>query len=219
MVEPVREKGNADPKASTKRKIVYSSGQNQGPHRKRPDDFPPHPKRVCKEKRVFFNKSSRDDSRLLCNNVWYEGKEGMAITLDGVEYKTENHALAAKKFEYLSKVVDGPRGEDMLRFSMTFRGNIYDNSFEVSDACKRFRLTPCEYDLMKKAEVSFQKMVCAYKVSQYPEVRRVLRETKDSELVFLVPEATFWSARELPDGSVVGNNMLGKIWMNTREFL
>jgi predicted NAD-dependent protein-ADP-ribosyltransferase YbiA (DUF1768 family) len=64
-------------------------------------------------------------------------------------------------------------------------------------------------------------LVLMLKIEQHPEIRRMLLETGDAELIEdctkrASESGLFWGAKR-EGGSWVGGNMLGKLWMELRE--
>ena len=184
---------------------------------------PPFPAPVYIEDITFFNKATtRDGVNLLANNAPFRGRDGMEIVLDGVEYRTEEHATQAAKFRVASRVSDTKgRSFFLSDLSDMFRGTRFITYREAVEAGKRrTRLDSAEYAEWNDRRVEIQKRICMYKLSQYVEVRNALRYTKGTTLVFSSPymgESAFWGMQKTETGKLVGKNMLGRIWMQLRD--
>jgi len=183
---------------------------------------PPFKPPVYLEDITFFNKATtRDGVDLLANNAPFRGHDGMKIVLDGVEYRTEEHAVQAAKFLAASRVSASKERRFFLSdFSDMFRGDRFATFSDALVASKRVRLDSVECAEWKDRRVEIQKRICMYKLSQYVDVRNALRYTKGTALVFSSPymkEDTFWGMKKTGTERLAGKNMLGRIWMQLRD--
>ena len=194
---------------------------------KKPRLFPPPPSPVRKaptylEDITFFNKTTtKDGVNLLAINAPFRGRDGMEIVLDGVEYRTEEHAIQASKFLVASRVSASERRSLFLSdVAAMFRGDRFITYKEAAEAGKRIRLYPAEFEAWCEKDVEIQRRICMYKLTQYAEVRNALRCTTGTTIVFSTPymsEEAFWGMQKTETGRLVGKNMLGIIWMGLRD--
>ncbi|MBN1970581.1 MAG: NADAR family protein [Candidatus Delongbacteria bacterium] len=121
------------------------------------------------------------------------------IELDGKIWKSSEHYYQFKKFEktgpeYAQKIKDAPTPKDAKKLSME------NNNY------------PADWDA-KKVEVLRRAVM--KKFESYSQLENLLLSTGDEELIEANQEDYFWG--EGRDGS--GKNMMGKILMETREYL
>jgi hypothetical protein len=86
------------------------------------------------------------------------------------------------------------------------------------DGCLRVYFSNCNF----KSICDYIKEICDYKL-RYEEVKKDLLESKGKLLIHpalrcRTPEKCIWEGRYV-DGAVIGQNLLGKIWMELRENL
>jgi len=68
------------------------------------------------------------------------------------------------------------------------------------------------------------RMVLLMKLHHHPDLKKALLDTGDEEIVEDVTSrpnesGLYWGAAKQPDGTWVGTNMLGKMWMDLRAAL
>ena len=167
---------------------------------------------------------------------WSKGKKGQVLSnfselnveIDGRTYKSGEHAFHASKYFTSANLYEKPdskRKKALIEYANKFVG--LDSDFETPlDAKKggsktKFRLKPNEIEAWGKNSIATQKKINKYKYETYKEVRDVLEKYKDHILLHQDNRAkpdTIWGARiSKEDGSLVGNNLLGKMWEETRK--
>ncbi len=116
------------------------------------------------------------------------------IELDGVVYKTAEHAYQALR------VVPEARAEIMAATSPL-------NAWRIGQVCKEKNLLVSNFDKDGLMEEIFRA-----KLEQHPDIARVLVATKERELIKVFDTDYYWGTG--PDGS--GENKMGKLWMKLR---
>lgn len=173
----------------------------------------------------FFDK--KKEGRELSN--FWEGK----VVVDGREYNSGESAFHGSKYLELSLRVDDEKRKAKLR--------AYGKKFEVGEEFGAMsgamikkkggktglRLTEDELGIWTVVSVDVQRLICKYKFDTYEEVKKVLLGTGDKVLVHPAMRCSeekvserWWEGRgKLVDGKVVvlGNNILGKLWMELRD--
>ena len=164
---------------------------------------------------------------------WSKGKKGRALSnfaelsvvIDGREYKTGEHAFHGNKYFTSAQLYDDKkkRKQKLLDYANKFVGD--DTEFQTAlDAKKggsktKFRLKDNEIEAWKDNSIETQKIINKYKYETYPEVRQVLEKYSDHILLHQdnrAKEDTIWGAR-IVDGVMIGQNLLGKMWEETRK--
>ena len=164
---------------------------------------------------------------------WSKGKKGRALSnfaelsvvIDGREYKTGEHAFHGNKYFTSAQLYDEKkkRKQKLLDYANKFVGD--DSEFETAlDAKKggsktKFTLKDNEIEAWKDNSIETQKIINKYKYETYPEVREVLEKYSYHILLHQdnrAKEDTIWGAR-IVDGVMIGQNLLGKMWEETRN--
>ena len=167
---------------------------------------------------------------------WSKGKKGQVLSnfselnveVGGRTYKSGEHAFHGSKYFTSSDLYENPddkRKKALIEYANKFVGS--DTIFETSlDAKKggsktKFKLKPNEINAWNKNSIETQKKINKYKYETYKDVRDVLEKYKDHVLLHQDNRAkpdTIWGAHiSKEDGSLIGNNLLGKMWEETRK--
>ncbi len=117
------------------------------------------------------------------------------IELDGVTYKTAEHAYQALR------VVEEVRSEIIAAKSPLA-------AWRIGQRCKEKGKLLLDFDKLALMERIFRA-----KLAQHSEIEQILRVTKDRELRKVFDVDYFWGTGA--DGS--GENQMGKLWMKLRS--
>ena len=151
----------------------------------------------------------------------------LQVVIDGKTYKTGEHAFYANKYFTSSELYkdDSKRKQKLLDYANKFVGE--GPEFETPlDAKKggsktKFKLKDNEIEAWSNNSIKVQKEINDYKYNTYPEVREVLEKYSDRILLHQDNRAkpdTLWGARiSKEDNSIIGKNLLGKLWEDTRK--
>ena len=165
----------------------------------------------------FFKK---EEGRCL-TNFW-----GCDITIDNREYSSGECCFHGEKFYRIGMLSEGKRKDDLLKYSQKFlKGNCKEKGEAVKKQGKGFILTSEELEMWKETSIDVQREICKYKYDNYEEVKAVLCES-NKILVHPAMRASeekvknqMWEGKAVVvDGKieVIGQNMLGNIWMELR---
>jgi ribA/ribD-fused uncharacterized protein len=135
------------------------------------------------------------------------------VVIDGRVYQSGEHAFHGEKFfrlghtDYAAKFMK-PSASPAVAKRMGGK--------------KGLRLNEEELRTWSVVSIDVQKEICEYKL-RYEEVKKDLHESKGKLLIHpalrcRTPEKCIWEGRYV-DGAVIGQNLLGKIWMDVRETL
>jgi DNA-directed RNA polymerase subunit E'/Rpb7/predicted NAD-dependent protein-ADP-ribosyltransferase YbiA (DUF1768 family) len=163
-----------------------------------------------------------------------KGKKGQAlsnfaelnVTIDERTYKTGEHAFHGSKYFSIAELYDDSkkRKQKLLDYADKFVGE--ETEFETAlDAKKagsktKFKMKDAEIELWKSKSIETQKAINKYKYETYPEVREILEKHSNHVLVNTDSRAkdeTIWGAKITKEGEMIGDNLLGKLWEETRE--
>lgn len=119
------------------------------------------------------------------------------VELDGVVYKTAEHAYQALRMI--------PEAQENIRnskspFDAWREAQVCKERGEVDETCDK--------------DVLMEKIFRA-KLEQHPDIKDILLESEDSELLKVYPTDYYWGTGA--DGS--GQNKMGKLWMKLRDEL
>ena len=165
----------------------------------------------------FF--SGKKDFRSL-SNFW----ENQVVIQDRV-YKTGEHAFHGEKFIRLGLLIeDQERAAKIFDYGTTFL-NSYDTPAMAKKMGGKKGMALKDYELIQWSKISIdvQKEISKFKFDNYEQVRDDLLKSKGKILVHPAlrcthPEKCFWEGKFV-DGSVIGRNLLGQIWMDLRDTL
>ena len=167
---------------------------------------------------------------------WSKGKNGQVLSnfselkveVDGRTYKSGEHAFHGSKYFTSADLYDNHnnnRKKSLIEYANTFVGS--DTMFDTSlDAKKggsktKFKLKPNEIEAWNKNSIETQKKINKYKYETYKEVRDILEKYNFHILLHEDNRAkpkTLWGARiSTEDGSIIGKNLLGKMWEETKN--
>lgn len=138
---------------------------------------------------------------------WLGNMSPFALLHDDQTWPTAEHLFQALRFE------DGP-----IREAIRLRRNPFAAKLLAKANADRMAVTPCS-----QRDVDNMEVVLRLKLEQHPELAERLLATGDEGIVEDCTSrsrgnALFWGAA-LRDGSWVGENRLGKLWMKLREEL
>ena len=149
------------------------------------------------------------------------------VTIDEITYKTGEHAFHGSKYFSSSKLYDvskKKRRQILIDYAKKFIGE--ETEFLTAlDAKKagsktKFKMKDAEIELWKSKSIDTQKMINKYKYETYPEVRDILEKYSDHVLVNSdnrAKDETIWGAKITKEGDMIGQNLLGKMWEETRD--
>ena len=150
----------------------------------------------------------------------------LTVVIDGKTYKTGEHAFHASKYFTSADLYDDSkkRKQKLLDYAEKFVGD--ETEFETPlDAKKagsktKFKMKEAENDAWKSNSIQTQKKINKYKYETYPEVRETLEKYSDHILVNSdnrAKDETIWGAKITKEGDMIGQNLLGKMWEETRS--
>lgn len=114
------------------------------------------------------------------------------VVIGGVTYKTAEHAYQTAKFS------DSARREKIMNASSAFLAREFGQSEEGRTE---------NFD-----KVKVMKEIMRAKLQQHADVRMILLQTGEQQIIKNHPDDYFWGTGA--DGT--GKNMMGKIWMELR---
>ena len=168
----------------------------------------------------FF--SRKQEFRSLSN--FWEGNIQIASRL----YESGEHCFHGEKYYRLADLSTNLlRKAMLLDYSQLFMKPSYKTGAEAKmfGSAKGLRLTSEELAQWSTVSVEVQKEICEWKLQNYEEVREDL--VKSGSKILIHPamrcshvESRIWEGKaSLNDGKLVvlGQNMLGKIWMELRS--
>ena len=171
---------------------------------------------LCKMAINFF--SGKKSFRSL-SNFWEND-----VVIDGRVYQSGEHAFHGEKFIRLAN--DNPK---LIEYGNTFLKPSYETPAlaKKMGGKKGLRLNDEQLQIWSEISIDIQKQISKYKFDNYEEVRRDLLLSKGNLLIHPAlrcrnVEACFWEGKAvLVDGNtvVLGQNILGKIWMELRDTL
>jgi len=108
-------------------------------------------------------------------------------------------------------------------------GNLSQNEIKKKGGKKGFKLEEYEREQWNILSIDIQKQICLYKFNNYSNIKDVLLSTKGKILIHPAMRVSIekvkdrlWEGRAIinPETNkleVIGQNMLGKIWMEIRD--
>ena len=161
---------------------------------------------------------------------------GDIVITDGKEvitYSTGEHAFHGEKFRRLGKVCrDNIRKQQLFEYGKLFRkgGDILTAMDAKKNGGKRgLLLNEDEISVWNNVGIYVQREICQWKTDNFTEVKQFLNEHRDKTLIhsaFRCSEdklhGRFWegkaiSVNENGELNILGQNMLGRIWMFVRD--
>jgi len=206
-------------KISQKNRCIYK--KNDKNITKKNDKNITNHKLEIKKRITFYSKSANHKLRLLSNFSELE------IVIDGKTFPTGEHAFHSFKYRLAAENATPERKQELEEYASKFEtnGSIKSDGSSAKIAGgkskKGFKLDENELKDWATNSIDIQKLICAYKIENYPEIIDILIETGDSELIHQVNRANdkeIWGARvDKTTNELIGKNMLGKIWMEFRN--
>ena len=147
------------------------------------------------------------------------------VVIDGRVYQSGEHAFHGEKFIKLGIFIDDQiRAAQLMDYGATFlKPSAYSPAMAKKMGGKNgLRLNEEELWRWSKMSEGVQRDICLFKLS-YNEVRQDLIQSKGKLLIHPAmrcrhPERCIWEGKYV-DGTVIGKNLLGKIWMEVRDTL
>jgi ribA/ribD-fused uncharacterized protein len=150
------------------------------------------------------------------------------IVLGGLVFPSGEHAFHGMKYHIMSHAAKDPsRKEALDTYSKLFLSPLISPS-EAKKVGNNSRLVlhEEELDAWYQQSIAVQREICFQKYQRYPEIRELLKNTGDK--VIIHPSQTsdklvgycLWEGRaKVIDGKmeILGENMLGKLWMELRD--
>tara|TARA_B100001094_G_C18184610_1_gene802971 strand:+ start:387 stop:2762 length:2376 start_codon:yes stop_codon:yes gene_type:complete len=149
------------------------------------------------------------------------------VVIDGRSYDTGEHAYHGTKYLLAAKAtnLDADRVKQLKQYAKDFEsGNRIGK--EPKDAKKEggpnggLPLTPDEIDRWNLEQDNIQRRISEYKYEKYDDVKTALESTNDKYLIHFSKGAkpkSYWEGKiDKNTQKLVGNNKLGKIWMEIR---
>lgn len=138
---------------------------------------------------------------------WLGNMSPFPVIHDGKLWPTAEHLFQALRFD-----------DDTIRKAIRSRRNPFAAKLLAKANADRMAVQPCS-----QRDVENMEMVLRLKLEQYPELRERLLGTGDEEIVEDCTSrsrgnALFWGAA-LREGSWIGDNRLGRLWMKLRQEL
>jgi ribA/ribD-fused uncharacterized protein len=148
------------------------------------------------------------------------------VTVDGRTYESGEHCFHGEKYIRLSEHSERP--EQLLEYGKTFMS---PSPYKTGAMVKRMGgkkgllLTKEELALWSELSIEVQKKICQWKFDHYEEVRQDLLKSGTKILIHPAlrcshPETRIWEGKAvIVDGTLtlLGQNLLGKIWMELRD--
>ncbi len=158
---------------------------------------------------TFFSKKA--EYRSLSN--FYECE----VEIDGVKYPSGENAFQSQKFLTAAATCDDPARAEILRA----HAKKLTDAFNPKQMSKYVTLKESELEAWRSRSVAVQTAICEYKYKTNETVARDLIASGDATLVHpgmrkKITALTCWEGRVVGD-KVVGENLLGKIWMSIRD--
>lgn len=166
--------------------------------------------------------SSRKAEFRSLSNFWEN-----PVVVSGITYPTGEHAFHGEKYRRLGEVVEDPvRKLQLYEYAQKFTTISKPADAKRMGGKRGLYLNDGEIELWNKLSVDVQIEICKFKLYNYPEVQNDLK--KSGNAILLHPamrmnaqkaSQRFWEGAAVTvDGTttIVGQNMLGKLWMNLR---
>ena len=168
---------------------------------------------------TFFS-SKREGGEL--SNFWVG-----EIVLGGLVFPSGEHAFHGMKYHIMSQAAKDPLRKDALD---TYSRLFLSPNISPSEAKKAGKsslvLYKEELDAWDQQSIAVQREICFQKYQRYPEIREILKNTGDKILIHPSLCSDKQIANRLWEGrakvingkiEILGENMLGKIWMELRD--
>ena len=156
------------------------------------------------------------------------------VIVDGRHYISGEHAFHGSKYITLSQAsgIDEERKEELYTYGKKFEegeefGSLKPSIIKSKGGKKGLLLTEDELVLWSSLAVDIQEKICLYKYNNNDIVKQVLLSTKGKILIHPALRCSekqlknrMWEGKGVVvDNKVIvlGNNKLGKIWMNIRD--
>jgi predicted NAD-dependent protein-ADP-ribosyltransferase YbiA (DUF1768 family) len=148
------------------------------------------------------------------------------VVVDGRLYQSGEHAFHGEKFIQLSlHIEDQLRAAQLMDYGATFlKPSLYSTPEMAKKMGGKKGLTLNQEELWRWSKMSegVQREISLFKL-QYEEVRQDLILSKGKLLIHPAmrcshPEKCIWEGKFV-DGTIIGGNLLGKIWMEFRDTL
>lgn len=146
------------------------------------------------------------------------------VVIDGRVYQSGEHAFHGEKFIKIGIYVHEERAAQLMNYGESFlKPSAYSPAMAKKMGGKNgLRLNDEELARWSKMSIDVQKDICNYKL-RYEEVKQDLIQSKGKLLIHPAmrcryPEKCIWEGKYV-DGAVIGQNLLGKIWMELRDTL
>lgn len=163
----------------------------------------------------FYSKSADKEAAKLSNFL-------LQVQVGGKMYKTGEHAFHACKFECVASLY-----EDGLDRKQKLLGHakLIETASTPLDAKKlggrsKCALTLSELNKWNSASINVQRQICEYKLARYPCIRNTLIGSKDRYILHQENRGKkpIWGGRiDKKSKELIGQNILGKIWMELRN--
>ena len=173
--------------------------------------------RPIQEHKYFFSRSADPEVKLLSNFA------PTPIQLNGRNYPTGEHAFHGTKYLIAAQSQDGERAKNLAAHAAEFEtdGNIGDNPLDAKKNGRAIKLTDSEIAHWNASSEDVQRQISKEKFDNDPDVRNALRNTRGQYLIHFSkganPQSVWEGKLDKNSGEVVGQNKLGKIWMDIRD--
>jgi len=167
--------------------------------------------------KYFFSRSADPGAKLLSNFA------PTPVQLNGRNYPTGEHALHGAKFLAAADSQEGERARNLTAHAAEFEtgGKIGNNPVDAKKNGRALKLNDNELAHWNSSREDVQRQISDDKFARYPDVRAALRATHGQNLIHFSKGAkpqSFWEGKiDKTSGELVGNNKLGKIWMDVRD--
>lgn len=168
---------------------------------------------------------------------FYSGKEAFRslsnfweypVIIDDRQYETGEHCFHGEKYYRLGQLSnDSVRANVLTNYSKHFQCPSRFNTPKIAKqkgGKKGLLLDMDELNQWTKLSIDVQQDICKYKFDKYQEVRQDLIKSNNKMLIHpalrksdeYVRQNSIWEGRYTSNGSVLGQNKLGNIWMDLR---
>lgn len=168
----------------------------------------------------FFKK----DTYKCLSNFWE-----CDVVVGSREYDSGEHCFHGEKFIRIGELcTDERRKQALLEYGQKFlKGTAEKNGNVIKKMGRKFVLTSAELELWSKISIDVQIEICKYKYDHYDIVREDLHKSRGNILIHPAMRCSdekvkdrLWEGRAIVvDGkpTIIGKNMLGKLWMELRD--
>ena len=138
-----------------------------------------------------------------------------------IYYKSGEHAFHGQKYINIAlKCKDENRKKELFEYAKKFAGNnpefITPLDAKKGGGRKGKCLKNDEIDHWNSISENVQRNICLNKIFEHKSVRDFLKNNKDKYFLhydFRAKEQTIWGGKINKDGVIIGQNKLGKIWI------